>query len=46
MGVYDTAGNIIRTRDMAAAMPMRGTNGEITLADRFNDLLDDYFNVR
>jgi len=43
MGLYDSVGNIIRTMDMAADMPM----GDSTrLFDRFYELLDDYFTVR
>jgi len=43
MGLYDSNGNVIRTRDMAATISM----GDSTrLYDRFNDLLDEYFAVR
>ena len=44
MGLYDSTGNVIRTEDMAAAMPMGGSTGE-RLFDRFYILLDEYFTV-
>ena len=45
MGLYDNAGNVIRTRNMAADISMTWGSTEEKLFDRFNGLLDDYFTV-
>jgi len=46
MGLYDSNGNVIRTRDMAADIGMAREPTDARLFDRFNDLLDEYFTVR
>jgi len=45
MGLYESTGNVIRTRDMAGYISMGHSTGD-RLFDRFNDLLDEYFTVR
>lgn len=46
MGLYDSMGNVIRTRDMAADIAIGDQAAGARLFDRFNDLLDEHFASR